>query len=74
MYSSYKTNSLKKNNKLYTKFDSWFLKNGMKIQSYLSSKKGNCLVESVSLFLDAWRSKPIKLVLKSISWVQNELL
>jgi hypothetical protein len=74
MYSSYKTNSVKKNNKLYTKFDSWFLKNGMKIQSYLSSKKGNCLVESVSLFLDAWRSKPIKLVLKSISWVQNELL
>jgi len=51
MYSSYKTNSVKKNNKLYTKFDSWFLKNGMKIQSYLSSKKGNCLVESVSLFL-----------------------
>lgn len=74
MYSSYKTNSVKKNNKLYTKFDSWFLKNGMKIQSYLSSKKGNCLFESVSLFLDAWRSKPIKLVLKSISWVQNELL
>jgi hypothetical protein len=71
MYSPCKTKSTIKVNELRTEFDLWFLNNGMKIQRHLSSKNANCLFDSVLSLLENWRSKPIDLRLRSISWTQN---
>jgi len=71
-YTSFSPTVISKNTLTTSKYDSWFLEHHMRIESHLSKKNGNCLVKSISCFIDDWRGKPFELQLKSITWAQKQ--
>jgi hypothetical protein len=60
-YTLFSSTIISRNTLTTSKFESWFLKHHMRIESHLSKKNGNCLFESISCFIDDWRGKPFEL-------------